>query len=401
MANSTWDAVPAPSKIWELTLDLHGYEAPTTVVVQLPANAPGLEPLHNGNAASRRLYHEYLPLTAASNNSIMSCNSTLEPTTALRRGNSIACRVRMIDGDGDPVKGVVRQFRVVPNRGTASQLHQTRDKLVAVFAYTPPSDGDTDSVRVVLHATGETVVNGVADFDIVDTPSSESIVSCSTGTGASTSVPIGQVINCTIAPRAGPGQSIKAVASDFRITASLDGGYAVNVSAVVPHARGRLLNFSVPLPSHLPGDPANDHHVLKLRVRARSQPYFTYVIGGELDLHVVHRPYADASTLTCSRVERAVPSGSSNLVAAAGRRVVPAAHVARYETLRCVVTPQSSYSSVTGAFFASKALASYFSIRADTGATSTPVVADGGLQIVFWYGCDCARARSCYHALLP
>ena len=384
VANSTWVTVAAPSKFWELTIDLHNYEAPTTVVVQLPANAPGLEPLHNGNAASRRLYHEYLPLTAASGNSILACNSTLEPATALRRGNSIACRIRMIDGYGDPVKGVVRQFKVIPNRGTASQLQQTDEKLVAVFMYTPPSDGDTDSVRVVLHATGETVVNGVTDFDIVDTPSSDSIASCSTGTGASTSAHIGQIINCTIAPRTGPGQSVKAVASDFRVTASLDAGYAVNISTLVPHRDGRQFNFSVFLPSQLPGDPSTDQHTLKLRVRAKSQPYFTYIDGGELDIHVVHRPYAEASTVVCNRVERAAPAGAADLVTAAGRRVAPSAHVGRYETLRCVITPQSSYSSITGAFFASKALASYFSIQADAGATSTPVVADGGHQIVFW-----------------
>ena len=377
--NGTWAEAPSPSRHWEFAVNLTGYQAPTDLVVWLPANAPGVQP---PNGPSRRVWHEFVPPTAASTRSIVTCDTALRPPSSVRRGGPIPCRVAMVDALGDNVKGVVEQFHVTALHGRVSDIQPSHDHWTGTFKYTPPEVGDRDVVRVVQTATNEELVNGTTVFDVADRPSLASALACTSASWPPTTVLVGDRLNCSIAVRTGAigsSTAVKGVPADFAVSVSFgDSPQQLPLTQVHMVSGGYALNFSVVAPA-MKADGTTPVHELDVLVHLSSTA--SSIQAGSLRFDVAHQPFATDSQLRCAAVERfqwsetdpEIPPGVSEF------DVI----VATYETVRCVIAGHGAKDTVGG--FPAKTLSSHYTINTRHGHVSELAPLDGGTQLVFWY----------------
>ena len=378
-ADASWTALGlAPSRFWEVVVDLSGYQAVAHLAVSMQANAPGVEPANT--ATSTPAYHTFVPATAASHLSEFHCNTTLAPGSSARRDYRVACRVRMLDANGDAVKGVVDLFRVVPSVGEVTGMTPSSDGWFAEFEYVPPRHGRIATLAVQMLGSHQHVANSPLSIDIVDFPTAVSTLSCTSAAVPATTILAGTYAICFITPRTdlfGAGErGIKAIPADFTVQTSVIGGYAANVSPLQVMDGGSSIRFSVTPPSFVNASgmwlPV---HAVNIRVSVTDLAS-GQIRNGNVTLDVAHVPARGATTVTCSRVERADP-GAGSLASIATIRV------AAYESAQCVIAGAAEHMS-GGHSFRAKTLSSYFQVSADSGQVSSLVPTDGGHQLTFW-----------------
>ena len=381
VTNATWADAASPSRHWEFAVNLTGYQAPTDLIVWLPANAPGVEP---PNGPSRRVWHEFVPPTAASPLSVVTCDTSLQPSTSVRRGGPSMCKVAMIDAFGDRVKGVVEQFHVSAQYGWVSDMVPSRDHWTGLFKYTPPDTGDGDVVTVMLTASGEAVANGTVALDVTDHPSAASELACRSASWPPTTVLVGDHLNCSIEVRTGPvgsGAAVKGVPADFAVFVSFGGATPKQLPASsldVIHG-GYQLNFSVAAPA-VAADGSTPVHGLDVNVTLASD--LSAVRGGSLHFDVAHEPFPTDSVLQCAAVERfPLPSASMHPGVSAGlseRDVL----VATYETVHCIISGHGTHKALGS--FPATTLRAHYAVDAVHGHVSGLLVVAGGRQLEFW-----------------
>lgn len=379
--NDTRDSGTPPARFWELTIDMTGYQAPTDVGVRMVAHALGVSP---PNAACSRIWHQYVPRTAASQKSVLQCSTGLYPRSAVRRGESVVCSVAMLDSFGDSLKGVVGQFHAAPRfGGTVSPMAPSSSRRASVFNYTPPALGDVDKLDVTFSPTNVRVANGSVNFDVVDYPGPESRLHCVSASWPPSTVVAGDAINCSIVVvKSGGGLRAKAVASDFVVNVTVN-GHAAQVQPRLHHSNGGYaFNFTVTAPPEV--STGNPTHTLTVHIRLRVQSDDESIQSGRLEFDVAHTPLPTASQLRCTRVERV---NEQELAAvAAGVELAPApeapyaSYVQHHETVACVITGRSAGTQDT---FPAKTLASHYTVSADWGTVSDITASLGGHELEF------------------
>lgn len=382
--NATWATATSPSQFWEFTVNLTGFQAPTDVVVYLPPHAPGVVP---PNGPSRRVWHEFVPLTAASARSVFTCDTGLWPVLSVRRGRAVRCKIVMVDAFGDRLKGVVEQFVVEARDGHVTPILPSTDGWTGVFKYTPPADGDGDVVTVTLTPEEEQVVNGTTVYDVADTPTTSSVLSCQSASWPPTTVLVGDRLNCSIAVHdggTGTRRRVKGVPADFAVTVSFgDVNEAVPVRALVVGSGGYSMNFSVTVPA-LRADGILPVHAMNVSVFATS-------VGAPIEsgiqlFDVAHQPAVQASALLCDKVERA-DRFSVDPVPPQGIAAFDVV-VATFETVKCTITGHGAFNAAT---FPAKTLRAHYDVSARFGHVSELLPVSGGTALVFWY----APLRGC------
>ena len=368
------------SSQWILAIDFMSYQGATEVIVSLPARAHGVRPR---NAAAIPAYHTYMPFTAASPRSELTCVSPLDPPTSVRRGEAMACYIVMKDSSGDPVKGVVRLFEAVAEAGVTTPLIPSADGRRALFSYTPPAVGFTDLLRVTHRGAGELVVGGELPFHVADFPDGTSTLECVSPSAEALELPAwttiaGETIQCTVSSRVWDSVSrvpfvALAVTADFNVTAKFAGDVDVLplVSPMVALRSGRTLLFNVTTPALTPETP-QPVGLLRLFVRTRFQDEQDVISGGDVSFHVTHPPHAVASFFTCTRVERA------NGYVPVAELPLHGVSVAAYETVLCAITGAVESGLVV------KTIAKQFEVWATSGFVSALQPSGDGQSLHFW-----------------
>jgi len=366
-----------PSKSWLLLLDLTGYQTSTQIAVWLEEAALGVYP---PNVASRVLEYLYVPLTAASNRSVLSCETGLEPVSSIRRGVTVPCYLSLIDAHGDPLKGVVGQFVVHVDGGSTTELVPSVDGWSAVFSFTPPPHGDDVTLTVLSLATNATLESGGTLLDVADSPDETSTLWCNGGTSLSGFAMGNTNIQCSITVR-NRGLSVKGIPSDFQIFAMNTGLGNSSVAPVIVMEGGRLLLFNVSVPQ-LPTLIVHPHDVpteLAVRVLVAGG---SHIGNGEIQFDVVHIAEGSASVLECSRVQRfdsnLAPETYSYDPGHPANDTLRSLDVASHETVVCDVWPR-----VHGAVPV-KALPEHVLVVATEGYMSSVVSLEAGFKLRFW-----------------
>ena len=359
---------------WELIIDMVGFQSYTDIAVELPPSAPGFDP---PNAPSNRVVYEFSPSTALSARSVLSCTSNLVPASSIRRNGQALCTVQLLDGFGDPVKGVLSQFRVLTGPATASAVRPAQGGYAGFFTVTPPPVGDTLSVEVTLAATGKHVVGSPVVLDIADIPSTQSSLACATA--EADLVEYGtQDMRCVISV-SGPSGPAKGIVSDFTVTAQVEGsGFRVDVpsSALVAVTGGTALEFGVDVQ-------AVDHdQVFQTLVIEASVVVGDSVMsldGGPLVLTITEKPDPVLSAVDCQRKQAFDPLETLE----SGRTFShPVVYTALNEVVRCTIR---GYAGTEDNPRAVPTLASRFQVAATAGIVSDIFSLANGATHVVWF----------------
>mgnify|MGYP000533368557 CR=1 FL=1 len=362
------DVGASPSRHWRFEINFGGYRAPSVVTALLPERALGVQP---PNQASNMITVDYIPPSAASHQSVLQCNTGLQPVFSVRRGCIIRCVLTLRDAFGDTIKGVTSQFEVTTRGGGAvTPLQAELDATKAVFRYSPPQSGDTGGVEVAFTSTGEPVAGGLVTFDVVDEPTHNSKLECQTSTALGTAVGAGSVVRCIIYPKRAGSVDSKAVPADFHVHVNATGHDVIHRSAIAVIRGGYMLafNFTVPKSWSTVHGFLKPVNMLGVYVTVANAS----IKHGVQAFDVTHRPSPALSELKC---EVYLPCGPSNTSKAG------VARIRFYEVMHCVVT---SAAVLDGQVLPIKATAALFNASANAGFTSDLVPGQGRLALEFW-----------------
>ena len=366
------------ASMWRLTIDLEAFQAFTDVAVSIPADAPGFS---FGNAPSNRAFYTFVPATAASASSILSCASPLTPPTSIRRdGAPAVCTLSMRDAAGDPAKGILSLFVVNVGAATATPLVVTGDGSEATFqVYAPPATGgSTVLVSVMFAGTKEAVVGSPWVLDVADYPTDNSMLFCSSGQPFITIAAYGQVLTCTITVRNSAGFR-KALPSDFGAVVTMSGDAASFVVAHNPMlaTTDGGLTYSLEVLLEAPGP---------LGIAPRVDVDVTTNSGGVTHVRssflIAEVPAADVTVVECTPAVPFNPLEEADLAAGISH-TPPVAYVSLYEFMECEV--HAAVASATGAVVSSLVVPELLDVFTDLGTVSPLEVAGGGGVVTFRY----------------
>lgn len=377
-------ASTSSSCLWELRLELAGFQSTTDVVVWLPEHASGIVPQV---AASNRAKHTFRPLTSAGPGSLLACNTSTEVNGGVQRGVPVRCVLSMVDTFGDRVKGDVGTFSIHADHGNVSTLTPVERGWEAEFMYSPPDHALEDVVRVRVVDSQEYVRGGVATFVISDEVSSLSELVCKSPDNSSEVIHVsagGATLACTISARDGIGDLIRGLPSDFRVGVlgqfEILGNRDTSRNVSLSHsdlrvvAGGHRFVFDVRVPAHMEGDPHLLTHSVSVVVQlANGVHVATHVV------HTAHTPDILLSKLVCFPVE---PDPTSDARASSLDSDEVWVGVNTHETIVCDIYGMKHV--VDALTVPVKALAKEFTVRAKSGLVSQAVPVNGGISLRFW-----------------